>query len=554
MHVDMPVRTPGPTQNYADAPAAVWRPRPALAWTLRAVVVVGPGLVALAAGLAAVRWLPPARLGVDPWLWIAVEITAVTVLLLGLTRAARTLLPLATLLRLTTVFADRAPSRLRVAMRRHSPAALRSAGGAGVPTASSTHAAVLLDLVTALHAHDHGTRLHCERVQAYTTLVAQEMGLPAHEVARLGWAALLHDIGKLGVPAAVIAKPALPTEEEWALLATHPAAGMEIARPLALWLGPALDAIGQHHERWDGGGYPAGLAGTRISRAARVVAVADAFDTITSARPYKRALPAAEARAELARCAGEQFDPEVVRAFLRIGLVRLHRIAGPMSVLSALPGLQVLQAPLSSIAQGSATVATAVAAPAVAGAVAITLAVAGPGDASSPPVTPETGRAAASLVGTDEGPAGDAYGHGSEPVGATDADPSRDDAVLVVDTPTDAPEGTDLTSAVDGPGADDGDGDASVDTTTPTDAPTSTDPTPAQDPAQDPAQEPAADGGTRTDREADRTTPTTTTPTPTTPTVPTAPPPPASDRNEDDARDDADIEIDRETGTENSAR
>ena len=114
---------------------------------------------------------------------------------------------------------------------------------------------------------------------------------------------------------------------------------MQVAEPLREWLGPWLDAIGQHHERWDGAGYPAGLSGVGISQAARIVAVADAYDTITSARSYKKALPAAAARAELARCAGEQFDPQIVRAFLAIGLGRLRRVAGPLSVLSTLPGL-----------------------------------------------------------------------------------------------------------------------------------------------------------------------------------------------------------------------
>jgi hypothetical protein len=204
--------------------------------------------------------------------------------------------------------------------------------------------------------HDHLTRGHSERVQAYSALIGTELGLSGQDAAMLSWAALLHDVGKLRVPASVLSKPGEPSPTEWNLLAGHPDAGMEIARPLGEWLGPWLEVIGQHHERWDGAGYPHGLAGTQISLGARIVAVADAYDVITSARSYKRALPAAAARAELARCAGEQFDPQVVRAFLAIGLGRLRRVAGPLNLLSVLPGLRSSAADLPTAVQRLATV------------------------------------------------------------------------------------------------------------------------------------------------------------------------------------------------------
>ncbi|MEZ0448343.1 HD-GYP domain-containing protein [Cellulomonas sp. ICMP 17802] len=344
----------GPTQNYDDPSLGVWKGRPVVAATARALLVVGPVALSVGLGLAAVRWFPPHRLGVDPWLWLLVEVSCATLVLIAATRLARRLTPLATLLRLTLYFPDRAPSRLAVAMRHYSPHALH-ADRRGVHP-QDDHADRILGLVAAISEHDQLTRGHSERVQAYSALIGKELGLSEREAARLSWAALLHDVGKLRVPADVLSKSGRPTTSEWTILAGHPEAGMEIAQPLRDWLGPWLEVIGQHHERWDGGGYPAGLAGTAISEGARIVAVADAYDAITSVRSYKRALSASAARAELARCAGEQFDPQVVRAFLAIGLGRLRRVAGPLSVLSALPSLPSFASDLPSVVQRFSTV------------------------------------------------------------------------------------------------------------------------------------------------------------------------------------------------------
>ncbi|WP_051274371.1 HD-GYP domain-containing protein [Cellulomonas sp. URHD0024] len=349
----------GPTQNYDDASLGVWKGRPMLAGAIRTVITAVPVLLSVGFGLVAVRWFPPQRIGVNAWAWLVVEVVVATGVLVLATRLARRLLPLTTLLRLTMYFPDRAPSRLAVAMRHYSPNALKvqlAAWGRrrGVRP-EDHHADQILDLVAAIGAHDQLTRTHSERVQAYSALIGKELGLSGQDAAKLSWAALLHDVGKLHVPATVLSKPGEPTSKEWDILVGHPEAGMNIARPLREWLGPWLDAIGQHHERWDGAGYPGGLAGTAISDGARIVAVADAYDTITSARSYKRALPASAARAELARCAGQQFDPEVVRAFLAIGLGRLRRIAGPLSLLSALPGLPHLRTDLPSVVQNFTT-------------------------------------------------------------------------------------------------------------------------------------------------------------------------------------------------------
>ncbi|NCT91528.1 HD domain-containing protein [Cellulomonas sp. APG4] len=372
----------GPTQNYDDATLGTWQPRPLLAGTVRVLAPLLPALLALAVGLATARWLPPERLGMHPWLWLLAQVALSTALVLLATRWTRRLLPLSTLLRMTLVFPDRAPSRFAVARRTWSPEVLETwlerTRSARQPGEAPDPAALVLELVAALGAHDEVTFKHSERVQAYAALVATEMGLSREDAAKLGWAALLHDVGKLHVPADVLTSTSRPSPGEWAVLTTHPHEGMELARPLAEWLGPWLDAIGQHHERWDGGGYPAGLAGTSISLGARVVAVADAYDVITSARSYKEPLSAAAAREELARCAGTQFDPDVVHAFLRVGLGRLRIVAGPLSVLSGLPGLR--HVPTPDLGSAATTVASALpvsSAAATSAAVGATLAVTG---------------------------------------------------------------------------------------------------------------------------------------------------------------------------------
>lgn len=371
----------GPTQNYDDATLGRWRPHPVLAVLVRVVLLILPALAALAFGIGAAQWVPAARLGLAPWLWLVLEVALAAVILLAVTQVTRRLLPLGILLRLTVIFPDKAPSRYAVARRRYSPDALRDRGARAAVderAGQHDHAALLLDLVAAISAHDDVTARHSERVQAYAALIGTELGLTPQEAAELSWAALLHDVGKLDVPVEILTKTTRPTEEEWEVLSLHPAAGMAIAAPLTAWLGPWLRAIGEHHERWDGGGYPSGLAGTEISRAARIVAVADAFDAFTSTRSYKTSLTASAARAELARCSGAQFDPEVVRAFLAVSLGRLRRIAGPASLLAGLPGFA--SAPLPSAASlvgAGATLGSTGAAVAVAGVIGAILSMSG---------------------------------------------------------------------------------------------------------------------------------------------------------------------------------
>ena len=275
-------------------------------------------------------------------MWAAqlIAVGCATVMLVG--RLMRRLLPLAALYSMSLVFPDRAPSRFRVALRsgtvKNMQARLDALQADDFGTDSAKSAALIVELVADLGRHERMTRGHTERVRAYVDLIAEEMSLPEADRDKLRWACLMHDIGKLYVPAEILNKAGKPTPEEWALLAQHPVRGGEIVEPLAGWLGEWRFAASQHHERWDGTGYPLGLAGRDISLAGRIVAVADAYDVITSARSYKKPMSETAARHEMVRCAGGQFDPEVVRAFLHVSIGRTTSRAGVLGWLIELPG------------------------------------------------------------------------------------------------------------------------------------------------------------------------------------------------------------------------
>jgi putative nucleotidyltransferase with HDIG domain len=192
-------------------------------------------------------------------------------------------------------------------------------------------------LVAGLAAHDRKTRGHSERVRAFTDVIAEEMAVSGDDRDRLRWASLLHDIGKLEVPSATLNKAGKPDDEEWAQLKRHPLEGARIAAPLLPWLGEWGRVIAEHHERYDGAGYPNRLAGDAICLGARIVSVADSFEVMTAARSYKRPMTPSAARVELARCAGTQFDPGVVRALFAISLGRLWWMVGPAAWIAQVP-------------------------------------------------------------------------------------------------------------------------------------------------------------------------------------------------------------------------
>ncbi|MFJ9039477.1 HD-GYP domain-containing protein [Streptomyces sp. NPDC102406] len=181
----------------------------------------------------------------------------------------------------------------------------------------AAHQATIRALVQAVDIKDGYTRGHSERVGQASMMIARELGMADERVEVLRFAGILHDVGKLGVPTRLLRKDGPLTPEEREIIQLHPEYGHEMVRGIG-FLGEARAAILHHHERLDGSGYPYGLAGAQIPEFARVVAVADAFDAMTSTRTYSRARPVDVALAELERCAGSQFDPVMVRALVRV--------------------------------------------------------------------------------------------------------------------------------------------------------------------------------------------------------------------------------------------
>ncbi|MCB5170168.1 HD-GYP domain-containing protein, partial [Streptomyces bambusae] len=180
----------------------------------------------------------------------------------------------------------------------------------------AAHQATIRALVQAVDIKDRYTRGHSERVGQASALIARELGMTDDRLEVVRIAGILHDVGKLGVPTRVLRKDGPLTPEERRTIELHPEYGHEIVRGIG-FLDEARTAILHHHERVDGSGYPYGLTGDQIPELARVVAVADAFDAMTSTRSYSRARPVPVAMSELARCAGSQFDPAMVAALAR---------------------------------------------------------------------------------------------------------------------------------------------------------------------------------------------------------------------------------------------
>ena len=172
-------------------------------------------------------------------------------------------------------------------------------------------------LTAALETRDSETHGHSERVVSYSLRLGREYGLNSDEMKSLEFGALLHDIGKIGVPDSILRKPAKLTEEEWVRMREHPLHGQQILRGIEFLQGAAR-VVAQHHEKWDGSGYPLGLRGEDIDVCARIFAVADAFDAITSDRVYRRGKSYEAAAQELDDWAGRQFDPKIVAAFHRV--------------------------------------------------------------------------------------------------------------------------------------------------------------------------------------------------------------------------------------------
>lgn len=183
-------------------------------------------------------------------------------------------------------------------------------------------------VVTAADARDQETGGHSFRVALYARELARTLGYSGESLKAIEWGALLHDVGKLVVPDDILRKVGPLDEDEWRVMRQHPGWGYEMLADVSFLQAEALEIVYSHHERWDGAGYPRSLAGREIPLSARIFAVVDAYDAITSDRPYRRARTHVQAVAELERVTGRQLDPEVVAAFIRIPEAELRRLRG----------------------------------------------------------------------------------------------------------------------------------------------------------------------------------------------------------------------------------
>jgi putative two-component system response regulator len=172
-------------------------------------------------------------------------------------------------------------------------------------------------LVAALDAREHETQAHSLRVREYTLTLASALGLHPDELVQVGRGALLHDVGKIGVRDSILLKPGKLSNSEWVEMRMHPQIGYEILKSIE-FLSSAAEIVLCHQERWDGKGYPNGLAGPDIPLGARIFAVVDTLDAMTSNRPYRKALSFEAARMEIYACSGTQFDPRIAETFLNM--------------------------------------------------------------------------------------------------------------------------------------------------------------------------------------------------------------------------------------------
>jgi putative nucleotidyltransferase with HDIG domain len=188
---------------------------------------------------------------------------------------------------------------------------LSTTGGGPLDTAQ------VLEVFETLGLKRYETLQHSRRVADYSRLVGRRLGLNGADLEDLRLGSLLHDVGKIAIPHNILMKDGPLNDEEWAVMRLHPELGWEMLRPFPE-LANAAQVVRSHHERFEGGGYPQGLAGTAIPKAARIFAVVDTYDAMVSDRPYRKGRPIDAARAEIGSLAGVQFDPDMVRAFLEI--------------------------------------------------------------------------------------------------------------------------------------------------------------------------------------------------------------------------------------------
>jgi HD domain len=318
------VQNQGVQPQFYDARSS-WKPRPLVSKFVRFAIFAAPIVAASGTTIFLGQrffdntWKHPAKAA-----WFAFIFLLATAITARTKKGIDRFLPLSMLVRSNLAFPVEAPNRVKLALRIGNSANRERVTASfrenGLSLDPQIAAEQVLVLVEELNKHDRRTRGHSEKVRALSDVIAQELGLSPKDRELLRWGSLLHDVGKLAVPASLLNKEGRPTDEEWEMLKTHPTEGewrLEGVRP---WLGDWVRCAWEHHERFDGLGYPRGLRASELPLGSRIVAVADAFEVMTSVRSYKKAMSFDDARAELARCAGTHFDPEVVRALLRVGM------------------------------------------------------------------------------------------------------------------------------------------------------------------------------------------------------------------------------------------
>jgi len=177
----------------------------------------------------------------------------------------------------------------------------------------------------AMDLRDKETEGHTQRVTEKSVRLAREIGFTEDELVHVRRGALLHDIGKIGIPDSILLKPGPLTDEEWIQMRKHPQYAYDLLWPI-VYLRPALDIPYYHHEKWDGTGYPNGLKGEQIPLSARLFAVIDVWDALRSDRPYRPALPEVEVLEYITQQGGKHFDPQVVECFLRMGELKGNKV------------------------------------------------------------------------------------------------------------------------------------------------------------------------------------------------------------------------------------
>jgi hypothetical protein len=330
-----------PTAEPADAGAAAgeWKARPVLAWLIRAALVVVPLGVSWLSVRLAMRVVSRPD-GVGPTIgWFLGAVVLSSIVFQVVRRVIGRFSSLGVLFSLSLTFPDAAPSRMRAFLR---SGAEDGAEPIGIVVTSEFDAAMVTKRLAALVARvsrrEARSGRHSDRVRGYAELIARELGLEEAEIERLSWATLLHDVGLLDVPQRILDSKGGLTPSDRAIVEQHPVHAIGHLAPFADWLGPWTGAATDHHERWDGTGYPAGLAGEEISLAGRIVAVADAYDAMTALRSYQKPISPGAARHELVEMSGTQFDPAVVRAFLNVGIHTNRAGLGALGALVELPG------------------------------------------------------------------------------------------------------------------------------------------------------------------------------------------------------------------------